>query len=224
MIKLVIMAFPASHIRFALGLVDTLQVEDMNTYVSGAVYPDSRFYTGLERVKTHPKGLDYEYLHNKSDFYKGWGTHLKCDDIQYEFFTESFTALFTKKKWNENSDEWISLTALKILQDHFDMKTESVEKYVTAISYFETPNDEDENKMSEYMSIVRNAYREQFIGKSSPQESIMRELGLDSDVIIRILDCVEDIKKSKNVVSILQNTHLELLTQAVADTGVRHGN
>jgi hypothetical protein len=48
------MALEATHIRFALDLKDTYGVNDVHAFVSGAVYPDSRYVMGIDRIATHP--------------------------------------------------------------------------------------------------------------------------------------------------------------------------
>ena len=67
------MALQATHIKFALDLQAKYNVKNLEKYISGANYPDSRFLTGVGREKTHD--LDSLELLD-SDFKKGWHNHL----------------------------------------------------------------------------------------------------------------------------------------------------
>ena len=59
------MGLEATHIRFALDLKEDLDAKDLNKYLSGAIYPDSRHVTKLERKVTH----NFDLVVNK-DFYR----------------------------------------------------------------------------------------------------------------------------------------------------------
>ena len=50
------MALEATHIRFAFDLKDVYDVSDIDAFVSGSIYPDSRYVTGIDRLATHPEG------------------------------------------------------------------------------------------------------------------------------------------------------------------------
>lgn len=41
------MALEATHLRFALDLLPKLEVKDINDYLAGSIYPDSRYTTGI---------------------------------------------------------------------------------------------------------------------------------------------------------------------------------
>lgn len=47
------MSLGATHIRFALDLRDRYQVQDIEKYLSGTIYSDSRYVTKIDRNLTH---------------------------------------------------------------------------------------------------------------------------------------------------------------------------
>ena len=76
------MAMEMTHVRFAKELQEILNVSDVNAYYCGAIYPDSRYFTGLPRVRTHGEhSPKLSSLQNATDFEKGWATHLYYDEV-----------------------------------------------------------------------------------------------------------------------------------------------
>lgn len=41
------MALEGTHIRFALDVGDKYNIKDLGKYISGTLYPDSRYITGI---------------------------------------------------------------------------------------------------------------------------------------------------------------------------------
>lgn len=75
------MSLEATHIRFALDLKDEYKIKDIKKYISGTVYPDSRYITGIDRNLTHYNDiLKPEFA--KDDFKKGWQVHQICGMIR----------------------------------------------------------------------------------------------------------------------------------------------
>lgn len=88
------MALEATHIRFAFDLKAIYGVQDIERYISGAIYPDSRYITGVDRLITHPEHYRDWDLKNINDFQKGWFAHLLADDIQREIIKEFLPQVF----------------------------------------------------------------------------------------------------------------------------------
>ena len=76
------MALEATHIRYALDNKDRFDVSDETKYVSGTVYPDSRYPTGIARTLTHDDSQMQKNFWSNDDFRKGWAAHLLYDKIQ----------------------------------------------------------------------------------------------------------------------------------------------
>jgi hypothetical protein len=73
------MPLSASHIKFALDQVDYFKPDDLGKYLEGAIYPDSRYLSGLERSKTHSHDFWLEEFWRDDDFKKGWASHNLSD-------------------------------------------------------------------------------------------------------------------------------------------------
>lgn len=148
------MALEATHIRFALDLKDAYGVADLDAFVSGSIYPDSRYVTGIDRLATHPE----DYLNDKefwrTDFRKGWHAHLLCDTVQGKKMSE----LLPTVKSGPSEESWIERTAIKILQDIDDAKRFDFAKYLACLAYIENPNGEAIEKMREYHAIFSVMY------------------------------------------------------------------
>ena len=51
------MSLQITHIRFALDLHKELNITSLDQYISGTIYPDSRYMTGIDRSLTHSDTL-----------------------------------------------------------------------------------------------------------------------------------------------------------------------
>lgn len=76
------MAMQATHVKFALDIMDLLGVEDQREYLAGTMYPDSRYISKIDRKKTHDYSVDFHDLLTGSDFEKGWKVHVIYDKMQ----------------------------------------------------------------------------------------------------------------------------------------------
>lgn len=153
------MALEATHIRFALDLKDYFEVRNICEYLSGTIYPDSRYVSGIDRNLTHPKGL-FERKHTElSDFEKGWLAHLMCDDIQFKLTMEKFPEIAQMEEGQGNA-RWVNHTALKILQDMEDVKEFDIKSHLACLEHVFNPNGEDLEKIKEYNAIFPTMYED----------------------------------------------------------------
>ena len=68
--------------RFARDLASLAGVVDEAAYYAGAIYPDSRYLTGVSREQTHRIDVPtFPFTNDQTDFQKGWATHLLYDDL-----------------------------------------------------------------------------------------------------------------------------------------------
>lgn len=145
-----------THIRFALDLKDRLGITDVESYIIGAVYPDSRYITKLDRDLTHPKKYKENML-SKDDFHKGWFTHLLCDDVQYEVIEEMFPEIETEIL-GKDSDGWINRTSVKLLQDINDVRQFNIKETLGYLDSARNPNGEDKEGLRKYNNLLRTLY------------------------------------------------------------------
>lgn len=152
------MALKCTHIRFALDLKDKYHVVDLTKYISGTIYPDSRYITGIDRNLTHPNDLIGDFLQSADDFKKGWAIHLICDRVQGQLHREKFHKLFDQVPVGQGSEAWVRHTALKILQDIDDFAKFNIEQYLPGLAYIENPNGEETSKLKRYNHIFQKMY------------------------------------------------------------------
>jgi hypothetical protein len=105
------MALPATHLRFAADLTDQLVVSDWSAHLSGTLYPDSRWVTGVDRHQTHDaRFLDPAFA--TDDFSLGWHIHCVCDQIQGDIHAEILGDLESLTP----DARWVRMSAAKIIQ------------------------------------------------------------------------------------------------------------
>lgn len=152
------MALEATHMRFAYDLGERLGVQDFAAYITGSIYPDSRYVTKIDRALTHPKDFTEWNLPESDDFRKGWFTHLLCDKVQWVAVKEMRPDIL-EGEMGAGSPVWIRHTALKILQDYRDAKAFDVATSMDYLDQAETPNDEDAEQVKAYHRIFQDLYR-----------------------------------------------------------------
>ncbi len=160
------MALPATHIRFALDLVDHLPVGSRQAYLAGTLYPDTRWLTGLGREATHAE-IHLQPRFATSDFRWGWHVHCRCDQIQATLMEQYFLEL------TEFDDErrWVYMSALKMIQDSDDRVAVDMTRETASLAPVETPHNEDPDRIKAYYDGVREIYA----GKSQmPPENYRR--------------------------------------------------
>ena len=150
------MALAATHIKFALDLKSTYNPQNEAAYISGSIYPDSRYLTKIDRHLTH----NLETLNPTTDFEKGWQNHLVCDKIQGLMMNKHLPDEFNsdKNKMKQGNDFWVRRTALKIIQDIEIINSFDIKKLLPLLDYIETPNNESITKMKRYNQLMQKFY------------------------------------------------------------------
>ncbi len=194
------MALEASHVRIALAVEDKLSITDRGAYLCGAIYPDSRYITKIERLLTHPEDYRNDPMLMRSDFHKGWFVHLLTDDIQYKAMQEALPAVCEGVD-GQGSDVWVRRTAIKIIQDMSDVKSFDMS---STLSYFEqtfTPNGEDPSLVKQYNDSFVDMY--QSINNLSLESyaTLWRAFGIDSETEKRLIAQAEVYLINKDITS-----------------------
>lgn len=147
------MALPGTHIRFALDVMNRMRIGDIDHYLSGTVYPDSRWVTETDRERTHGE----PYLKRDfpdSDFKLGWHVHCLCDHVQSGLYKTLLPDLRTL----EPDRRWTRITAAKMIQDRKDIRHIDLDRYLACLVHAETPNGEDVAAIRSFYSILRETY------------------------------------------------------------------
>lgn len=196
------MALEATHIKFALDLRDRFDVKNLDQYLSGTIYPDSRYITKIERKLTHYEALLTNEFMN-SDFKKGWAVHYLCDKMQNQVMDKHVLDVLEKCEggYEWGSEWWIAKTAMKIIIDIDIISKFDIQPYISLLDYVENPNDELVEDLQRYNGIIQRLYR----GKSTLDLEDYRKMWIDFEV---------DVEKGDLVI---QKTHEFLSDAKLAD-------
>lgn len=149
------MSLEATHLRFSLAIKDDLGGVDMEKYVAGTIYPDSRYMSGIERTLTH--SLDYfQGRKNLTDFEKGWLSHIIGDKVFKGVMEEKFPDLVLSEDFEQR---WAIITAIKIVQDIRDFASFDIQLIIDLLDYYEIHFHEDERLVIRYNNIIRDMYK-----------------------------------------------------------------
>ncbi|NTW30668.1 MAG: hypothetical protein HGA33_05290 [Candidatus Moranbacteria bacterium] len=151
------MALEATHLRFALDVRDDYHVADLSRYLSGAIYPDSRYASGIDRLLTHPREFSDIPLPTSDDFRKGWETHLIYDLLQGEVFSGMSERM--RGGVRQGDDVWKERTACKIIQNEIDFGFLEIAKVLPYIGVIVTPFDERPELVKRYHDAVSDVFR-----------------------------------------------------------------
>lgn len=152
------MALEATHLRFALDVRDDYHVADLSRYLSGAIYPDSRYVSGVDRVLTHPKAFSDIPLPTSDDFRKGWETHLIYDLLQGEVFSGMSESM--RGGVRQGDDVWRERTACKIIQNEIDFDFLKIAEILPCIGVIMTPFGERPELVKRYHDAVSEVFRD----------------------------------------------------------------
>jgi hypothetical protein len=179
------MAFGATHIRFALDLKEANGVRDMEKYIAGTLYPDSRYLTGIDRSLTHGREFEKNEF-AASDFKKGWQFHLICDKVQHFALRDKVPFLddHSLNEWPE--EKWIDFTAAKIVEDISDFGQIDISRYLPYFEYAENPNGEDVNEIKRYNNIIALLYSH----KPEPDSyaEMMLKIGVPENIALKSVE------------------------------------
>ncbi len=206
------MALEATHIRFALDLKDLYRVTELEKYLAGTIYPDSRYITGLDRKTTHPtNGID-EDLIVSDDFRKGWYTHLLCDKLHAEVLTREFPELFLNV--TDTDERWIRQTALKMLTDLYDVTKFDIESVLPLLDYVENPCNEERAKISEFNSIFQTLYSDLPSLSLESYHEMWGKLGIEKGLAIKVKQTAESYENKSDVMKRIPDIYSEVLARA----------
>lgn len=188
------MALTATHLRFALEMKDVLQVQHMERYLSGAMYPDSRYFTGVAREVTHDESLFSGDVLTMDDFHRGWAMHLACDRFQGEAMKQLFPEEASLTKPGEEG--WIFRTALKVLQDIDDAKQFDANHFVRMMTWYQSPyGNETSEQLEQYFGLYRDLYAS---GDVTIEEemAVWVKAGMDEKLVDRVKEKAYRMKET----------------------------
>lgn len=204
------MALAATHLRFALDLKEKYQIKDIEKYIAGVVYPDSRYINGIDRSLTHPIDyLDWP-LDTANDFRKGWFVHLLTDKIQYEVTKEKLPHIFEGDA-RQGSDVWIKHSAVKILLDLDDVKKFEIKRYLPYLDYAENPNGEDLKMLKKYNQIFVKMYTDLEKIDVDIFCKMLIDFGADKDLVEKVKIKIVEYSKDALIMSAIGEIYQDMV-------------
>lgn len=204
------MALEATHMRFALDLKDKYQVQDIEKYVVGTIYPDSRYITGIDRALTHPVDyMDWRW-DSASDFKKGWLVHLLADKIQWKITQEYLPDVFVGKT-GQGSEVWVKHTAIKTLQDMDDVKKFDIKQCLPYLEFVDNPNGEDLKKVKKYNQLFPKCYVEPESMVINKYFEMWKEFGIGDELALKLKIQTEQYGKDDAVMSAVGKIYQQML-------------
>lgn len=208
------MALEATHIRFALDTKNLFGVKDIKKHISGSIYPDSRYPTGIDRMLTHDDSQMAKTFWEHDDFRKGWAAHLLYDKIQFAVHAEWFKDILKEGNPEMTGEEdWIVRTALKILQDIDDLSHFNIKPHLEALNYIEAPNGEDENKVREYNRLFINIYQKAPDVSVEDLEQMWIDWNIPTEIAAKMRAKAHEIQKDERLMQLVSKIYGETLAR-----------
>jgi len=180
------LALPATHIRFAMETAHCFAIKNWNAFLSGTLYPDSRWLTGVDRTATH-NDLCLSYAFTGTDFRTGWHLHCLCDHIQKEVLYKGWPAL-TRLNRHEG---WVHLAVAKMIQDRADMSHIDMAPYLSALDHVETPNGENRRDVESYFRHIRSIYYGLYEPGIDDYRKLWLGVGLEDHLLSELLSLAD---------------------------------
>ncbi len=205
------MALQGTHIKFAIDLQDYYSPSNLQSYIAGAVYPDTRYITKTPRNLTHPSDFDQWDINTISDFAKGWHSHLACDEIQSQIYIEKFSSLFSYDNMHTGDDDWVSLTAVKILQDLNDIANFKINEFLPDVKFAELQNGESRELIDKFYALIQNSYSNPNELSIESYHPLLVEIGLPFELATRVTDKASEFSKDDELMERLNSAYAEMI-------------
>lgn len=205
------MALEATHIKFALDLKDIYKVKNLDHYISGSIYPDSRYVTGVNRAKTHPQnlmGLNPTW----TDFEKGWAAHIVCDTLGNMVRLQTFPELFVSVS---PETQWLRATAMKIIEDLEVEQTFDLKKYLACLNYAANPCKENLDEIKKFNKLVQDTYKPD-IHSLKQVEFFWSGMGLQKDKLDQLNEQANAYLNNKDIFSGIKSLYSKMVMAAIS--------
>ena len=173
------MAFVATHIRIAAAVKEKYNISDIDKYISGTVYPDSRYITGIDRVLTHDE-KNLPASSGQGDFVGGWAVHIICDKALDVILEEQFPEILAGKVGRE---QYLAITPLKIILDMFDVRSYDIGPYLPRLKYILSPNNEPAEVLKKYYKDLRDFYERTEISRPKDYMPINKIFNFSEELV-----------------------------------------
>ena len=192
-------------------MANHFSVVHKDAYISGTMYPDSRWITGRKREETHCADcLQPEFA--DTDFTRGWHIHCLCDHIQSQVCRQLFP------HWEQLSaaKRWLEKSVISMIQDQADMPALDLDISLSWMNHPQGPLGEDPLLVQQYYDIIRKVYA----GKTRLSLNAYYELwlmvGLAQKKARTVMDHMETRIKSQALVDTVTGVYPQMVRQATA--------
>lgn len=200
------MALIASHVRFALDVAQCFPIRDLSKYLTGTIYPDTRWKTCTDRSKTHhPKFCDPDFA--TSCFNRGWHVHCVYDELQSQFYR----SIFTDSGQLSDLQRWILFTAAKMVQDQNDIKNISLPVKLDLKEHIQNPNGEDIQRIRDFYNVIRTTYQPGLPPSEEAYRVMWLSVGLDDLTTDKVITKMGEILQDDSLVSRIEMSYLKAL-------------
>jgi hypothetical protein len=200
------MALAATHIRLALDMADRYPVKDLPQFISGTIYPDSRWLTGIDRGLTHgDRFLQKDFA--RSDFTYGWHVHCMVDHVQARLYK----TLFPNAEALDRQQRWILLSAAKVIQDRHDLGKFDLQGGIGLLNYAEAPAGEDIQIVRAFNKIIRETYKGRDKDRLPDYYNLWTGVGLEAIVAGKVMDQVKKLLSDTKLVAEIESTYVDIV-------------
>ena len=205
------MAMQATHILFARDIKTYLTVQNPHAYFAGAVYPDSRYVTHIERSKTHIKRNPFDS--SLTDFEKGWATHVLYDELS----TPKRHHLLPEPVGDYHRKDPIHLyvTAMKFIEDEWAYRElQKDSSLLQNISFDQAPHEENPELLNKFSKFLFSLYKQHPTEKDYFAFGVA--LGTSPDRAHILIEHMKTIKKDQHLVSSITCIYKEVLKESIS--------
>ncbi len=179
---------------------DYFKPKNLQEYFSGAVYPDSRYFSGLDRKKTHNENFWPEEFWRGDDFKKGWASHCISDRA----YTIGMKKIFPAWVDLNNNLVKIENTAVKILGDIFSFDDPEIKKIIDLIENISGFNNESQEVMKDHLQTMKYCYKKSGKGEISDYSKAMRKT-LGEEMAEKVISKAEFFNEDNELLKAIKN-------------------
>lgn len=205
----------ATHIKFALDVQSELSITDVQTYTSGAVYPDSRYASGIAREDTHGDFV-FEKDFLTSDFNKGWMTHIRCDHVGDRVMNELFSDQLDGLRVGTDTHQqwWHVVSALKVLLDMHICSLFDLQLYLP-LTITQAPRNESSEILERYYELLNHMYTDKSEITIDDFKEIWLGVGLEPSITAPIVDKIVEFQKNDSIVEKIPTLYTNMVQKGL---------
>jgi hypothetical protein len=191
------MSFQATHLQFAYQVKDILKINDLDSYYSGVLYPDSRYITKIKRDLTHGKArIKLREIKNPTDdFNKGWQVHCWYDKLGLPKLFNIATGLEYHQGEMEKINYWVPVTGAKLVEDLYWWHNNDWSNILKYLKVQKQPNNENLAVLNQWYHHFNNFFQN---NPDLQNYKIQADfMGIDSDKSHQIIEFAYKLYNNK---------------------------